>query len=103
MRRWVERLFEGDTDLDKASSIYSDAGIELYNYEIDDEYDMGGKGIHATSEHLNGGNLKRLFEEYATKQEQCVSKELRYVFLGTCSNLAVPRCLGMCKLICGLI
>ena len=35
MGRWGEGLFEGDTDLDVASYISEDAGIELYNYHLD--------------------------------------------------------------------
>ncbi|KAG4440583.1 hypothetical protein IFR05_003950 [Cadophora sp. M221] len=57
MGRWGERFFEGDNDLDEASMISEDAGIELYNYEIDEresnDFSFSGKGLEATREHLN--------------------------------------------------
>lgn len=85
MGRWGENFFEGDTDLDEVSYISADAGVELYNFEKEEneEYDCGGIGLEATREHLNNGVLARLFEEYETKPLYCVDKELRFVFLGT--------------------
>jgi hypothetical protein len=86
MGRWGEGLFEGDIDLDEASYISADAGIELYDYEIDTENpDREGKGLEATRAHLNSGVLNQLFVKYATSGGACsiVSKELLLVFLGT--------------------
>jgi hypothetical protein len=87
MGRWGEGLFEGDTDLDVASYISEDAGIELYYYELDEskeEDSIGGKGLEATRAHLNNGVLNRLFTEYAKKNDchGMVSKKLGLVFLG---------------------
>lgn len=84
MGRWGEGLFQGDVDLDTAAEISDDAGIELMNYEIDPESEYSGKGLEATREHLNNGTLDRLFKEYATKKaDWFVTKELRFIFLGT--------------------
>jgi hypothetical protein len=87
MGRWREGLFEGDTDLDFASDISADAGIELYYYELDEsneEDGMGGKGLEATRAHLNSGVLNRLFTKYSKGNDWggLVSKELGLVFLG---------------------
>ncbi|TVY85116.1 SET and MYND domain-containing protein [Lachnellula suecica] len=86
MGRWSEDLFGGDTDLDEASYISEDAGIELYMYEIDPEYpDERAKGLEATRAHLNSGVLDKLFVKYAAAKATAysfVSKELRLVFLG---------------------
>jgi len=66
MGRWDERLFGGDMDLDEASYISEDAGIELYSYEINEkDPELGGKSLEATRDHLNNGVLSRLFEEYS--------------------------------------
>ncbi|RDW75245.1 hypothetical protein BP6252_06387 [Coleophoma cylindrospora] len=68
MGRWGEGLFEGDHDLDEASYISEDAGIELYHYEIDEkDPESLGKGLAATRAHLNNGVLDRLFEQYSVK------------------------------------
>lgn len=86
MGRWDETLFGGDADMDEVDAISEDAGIDLYNFE----------GLEAVRDHLNSGDLKRLFLEYATKPNRGihgVSKELRYVFLGTCCfpiSLSLP-------------
>lgn len=88
MGLWGENLFEGDVDLDEASNISDDAGIELSHYELEPEdmpadEKLGGKGLEATREHLNNGTLDRLFQEYATKRTNWMaSKELRFIFLG---------------------
>ncbi len=68
MGRWGEYLFEVDHDLDEASSISEDAGIELYYYELeskDEKHKFGGKGIEATRERLNNGILSDLFKRYS--------------------------------------
>lgn len=82
MGRWGECLFEGDTDLDVASFIAEDAGIELFHY---DAPDLNGKGLEATRQRLESGVLTRLFEQYATTEDpyHLVTKDLRLVFLGT--------------------
>jgi hypothetical protein len=128
MGRWGELLFEGDDDLDIASCIAEDAGIEwavfrifriytakplfqvlssswfwgklaklhkltiwsvnrLYNYEIDtsSEYDLGGRGLVVTRDHLNNGVLARLFKQYSTQKSfhnDMATKEMSLVFLG---------------------
>ena len=87
MGRWRERFFEGDSDLDEASYISEDAGIELFYYEADEpdaEHPMGGKGLEATREHLNNGVLNRLFEKYSAKKVQNLfyGKPLRLVHTG---------------------
>jgi hypothetical protein len=92
MGRWGELLFEGDMDLDEASDISGDAGIELYYYELDQEgtkHPMGGKGLEATRAHLNSGVLDRLFEDYSTNElKNCwVGRELRLVFTGERSQI----------------
>ncbi|KAH9217530.1 hypothetical protein DL95DRAFT_459138 [Leptodontidium sp. 2 PMI_412] len=87
MGRWGERFFEGDNDLDEASMISEDAGIELYHYEIDEAEsdDFSGKGLEATREHLNNGVLSRLFNKYSTNDPfasgSLSPKELRLVLL----------------------
>ncbi|MAD87400.1 MAG: hypothetical protein CL912_30950 [Deltaproteobacteria bacterium] len=90
MGRWGERFFEGDNDLDEASMMSADAGIELYNYEIDEreseDFSFSGKGLEATRDHLNSGVLSRLFNKYATNKSfadgSMSCKELRLVLLG---------------------
>ena len=72
-------------DLDEASYISEDAGIELYSYEINEkDPELGGKGLEATLNHLNNGVLSRLFEEYSRSKPKhsIVQKELCLVFLG---------------------
>ncbi|KAL2067707.1 hypothetical protein VTL71DRAFT_15803 [Oculimacula yallundae] len=89
MGRWGERFFEGDNDLDEASMMSEDAGIELYHYEIDEreepDFSFKGKGLEATRAHLNSGVLSRLFNEYSTtdpfKKGSMSEKELRLVLL----------------------
>ena len=73
MGRWGEFFFEGDSDLDEASEISGDAGIELHNYELDEpctKYPMGGKGLEVTREHLSNGALSGLFEKYLGKKDK---------------------------------
>jgi hypothetical protein len=88
MGRWGEFFFEGDSDLDEASDISHDAGIELYSYELDEpgeKYPIGGKGLEATREHLNNnGVLSGLFEKYLSMKESELfyGKELRLVLTG---------------------
>ena len=91
MGRWGERFFEGDHDLDEASCISEDAGIELLYYEIDapgTEHPMGGKGLEATRDHLNSGVLNNLFEKFLGQAEEEVfyGKELRLVHTGWCQS-----------------
>ncbi|KAH7378064.1 hypothetical protein BKA64DRAFT_648784 [Cadophora sp. MPI-SDFR-AT-0126] len=89
MGRWGERFFQGDNDLDEASMMSEDAGIELYNYEIDEregeDFSFSGKGLGATRDHLNNGVLSRLFNKYSAddpfKSGSMSSKELRLVLL----------------------
>ncbi|PVH75724.1 hypothetical protein DL98DRAFT_536294 [Cadophora sp. DSE1049] len=89
MGRWGERFFEGDNDLDEASMMSEDAGIELYHYEIDEresaDFSFSGKGLEATREHLNNGVLSRLFNKYSTNKPfadgSMSCKELRLVLL----------------------
>ena len=87
MGRWGECFFEGDHDLDEASDISEDAGIELLHYEIDDpgtENPTGGKGLEATRKHLNNGVLSGLFEKYLgqAEKELFYGRELRLVHTG---------------------
>lgn len=87
MGRWGEHFFEGDSDLDEASEISHDAGIELYHYHLDEpgeEYPLGGKGLDATRDHLNNNVLSGLFEKYlATKKSEFFyGQELRLVLTG---------------------
>ncbi|CZR60197.1 uncharacterized protein PAC_10093 [Phialocephala subalpina] len=92
MGRWGELLFEdlaptGDSDLDQASIISEDAGVELWMYDITDDNerpDPPAKGLEATRAHLNDGVLHRLFIDYSSKplkDDMGQSKELRLVFL----------------------
>jgi hypothetical protein len=95
MGRWGEGLFEGDTDLDAAAYISEDAGIELYNYELDEsdsEYPIEGKGLEATRAHLNNGVLERLFTDYDKKEDfhGMISKEFGLVFLGKLLRTSHP-------------
>ncbi|KAE9374349.1 hypothetical protein N431DRAFT_503221 [Stipitochalara longipes BDJ] len=84
MGRWGEHFFEGDHDLDEASYISEDAGIELYHYELDEpdtKHPVGGKGLETTREHLNSGVLSSLFEKYLGDKNAKFykGKELRLV------------------------
>ena len=86
---WGERFFEGDSDLDEASYISEDAGIELFYYEADKpdaEHPMGGKGLEATRDHLNNSVLNRLFEKYSAEKSENLfyGKPLRLVHTGEC-------------------
>lgn len=95
MGHWGEEFFQGDSDLDEASYISEDAGIELYSYELEpegSEYDFGGKGLEATREHLNSGVLDRLFEDYNSKEkkELFYGRELRLVLTG--NIISSSRC-----------
>ncbi|KAK0101129.1 hypothetical protein ONS95_012890 [Cadophora gregata] len=89
MGRWGERFFEGDNDLDEASMMSEDAGIELYYYEIDEreseDFSFSGKGLEATRDHLNNGVLRSLFNKYSANEPflsgSLSSKELRLVLL----------------------
>lgn len=92
MGRWGESFFEGDSDLDEASYMSQDAGIELYHYGLDpedSEYKFGGKGLEATRKHLNSGIFEKLFEKYATEASKSwiFGKELKLVLFGKCDNL----------------
>ena len=93
MGSWGERFFEGDHDLDEASDISHDAGIELYSYELysyeldepGEKYPIGGKGLEATREHFNNNDvLSGLFEKYLSMKESELfyGKELRLVLTG---------------------
>lgn len=86
MGRWGEFLFEGDNDLETAMDISRDAGIELYHYEIcdDPELPFTGLGLETTRDHLNNGILKRLFDQFTTRNPtyEIESGGLRVVFLG---------------------
>jgi len=91
MGRWGEYLFQGDSDLDEASYISEDAGIELYSFELEpegSEFECGGKGLEATREHLNKGIFTKLFEKYATTGPddngwRIEDGQLRLVLLGS--------------------
>jgi hypothetical protein len=85
MGRWSEEIFGGDYDLDEASDISQDAGIELYHYELEDdntEDKIGGKGLEATRAHLNNGVLNGLFKKYTEEPMPLGDKKLRLIFLG---------------------
>jgi hypothetical protein len=87
MGRWGEHFFEGDHDLDEASYISEDAGIELYYYEPDKDdakEPIGGKGLEITRGYLNGGVLSGLFEKYLREKDDkfFLGKELRLVHTG---------------------
>ncbi|CZT50119.1 uncharacterized protein RSE6_11051 [Rhynchosporium secalis] len=73
MGRWGERFFEGDNDLDEASMMGEDAGIELYHYEIDKKEDKDWP-LRAKEWTLP--------ESTSTVKGSMSEKELRLVLLG---------------------
>ena len=64
MGRWGFLLFQSDYDLDIASDLSRDAGVELYMY---DAPELDGIGMEATRMKLNKGALAEVFDKYKKK------------------------------------